>query len=373
MTKTIEADKTVYTATVDFGGNTCTDTYTETKEETPVYYPAAEPYIDDDGAYILGYKEHYRYQGKYYAVNKDKSIGKEITDIWVSYFRFELLPDDTYQISKYTGPTKNLTEIVIPKTFEGKKITTLGTDNMDIFTRSGKPVYTLVLNENITEIKPNAFYSTGLTKVTGDTSGLCKIGDYAFSWVNSNNGNKLDIIFDHHGLITIGESIFTHTNVTVHINHSATFNNMNFGAASMAYDFSDAHTYGEPVWNWRGDLVGATATFTCTDPRCAHSVTVDAKVTVAKVGDNAEGTAVVTLNGIEYTDTIVKPWEDISGKGDDEVRPDSELSPSGSIPNPDNTPKTGDTTSAAAAAAILMASLSAVLFLALKRRMDEKA
>lgn len=244
-----------------------------------VYYPAAESYIDDNGAYILGYKEHYRYKGRYYAVNKDKSVGAEITDIWVSYFKFELLPDDTYQINKYTGPTKNLTEIVIPKTFNEKKITTLGTDKMDVFTRSGKPIYTLVLNENITEIKPNAFYSTGVTKVTGNTSGLNKIGNYAFSWVNSADGNKLDITFDYPGLITIGDSIFTHTNVTVHINHAAAFSNTKFGALTVKYDLADEHTYGEPVWNWSADYSSATAVFTCTDERCQHTETVSATVT----------------------------------------------------------------------------------------------
>ena len=41
------------TATATFGGKTYTNTYTEEKEATYVYYPAAEPYIDDNGAYIL--------------------------------------------------------------------------------------------------------------------------------------------------------------------------------------------------------------------------------------------------------------------------------------------------------------------------------
>ena len=43
------------------------------------------------------------------------------------------------------------------------------------------------------------------------------------------------------------------------------------------------------------------------------------------------------------------------------------------VPDPDNTPKTGDSTSAAAATAILLTSLTAALFLAMKRRKDEEA
>ncbi len=371
VVKTEQTDKTVYTATAEFNGKTYTDTYTEEKEETYVYYPAEEPYIDDNGAYILGYKEHYRYKGKYYAVNKDKSVGAEITDIWISYFTFELLPNDTYQINKYTGPTKNLTEIVIPKTFNEKKITTLGTDNMDIFTRANKPIYTLVLNENIIEIKPNAFYSTGVTKVTGNTSGLNKIGNYAFSWVNSADGNKLDITFDYPGLITIGDSIFTHTNVTVHSNHAAAFSSTKFGALSIKYDFADEHTYGEPVWNWSDDYSIVSLTLNCTDRRCNHQETVEAEVTLSEEAQKTIYTATAVINGVTYIDSkeMVRPgrasnyWTDIIGGDGNAPAPSAN-------PNSDHTPKTGDT-SPTALAAVMFASLTAVLLLAVKRRKNE--
>lgn len=463
VTRTEETDKIIYTAAVEFGGKVYTDTYTEAKEETPVYYPAAKPYIDDEGEYILGYKEHYRYKGKYYAVNSDKSVGEEITDIWISYFRFSLLPDDTYAIEYYTGATKNLTEIVIPKTFNGKKITVLGTDNLDVFIKAGKPQFELVLNENITEIKSCAFNKIGVTKVTGDTSGLNKIGEYAFSWVNKTGGYALDITFAYPGTITTGDAIFNHVNATIRLGHGTTFSNTDFRATSLTYDFNDAHTYGEPTWIWDEDYFFATATFTCTNPGCGHQETIRSKtvetqqpdgqillservtfngkdyiapkpVYRTEVGeyiveitgfyrgyignpkDNIEGLNKLTVrfidkNGNEVTaptyiwtaketaadGIVLESNGDIMFKkgGDFHVQltspdgatvysswipvhclfesgDDSEKSsPDIIVPDPDNTPKTGDSTSAAAATAILLTSLTAALLLAMKRRKNE--
>lgn len=278
ITKTEEINRIIYTAAVEFGGKTYTDTYTEEKEETYVYYPAAKPYIDNEGAYILGYKEHYRYKGKYYAVNSDKSVGDEITDIWISYFKFALLPDDTYAIEYYIGATKDLTEIVIPKTFNGKKITTLGTDNLDVFIKAGKPQFELVLNENITEIKSCAFNKIGVTKVTGDTSGLCKIGEYAFSWVNKAGGYALDITFAYPGTITTGDAIFNHVNAVLHLGHGTTFSNMDFRATSITYDFTDTHIYGDPTWTWDDDYRYLTETLTCIHPGCGNRETVQSEL-----------------------------------------------------------------------------------------------
>ena len=267
--KTETMEKTVYTAEVSFNGKTYTDT--KEIEQSLVYYPAAEPYIDNDGAYILGYKEHYKYKGKYYAVNADKSVGEEIMDIWISYFEFELLSDDTYAIKWYKGSTKNLTEIVIPKTFEGKKITALGSDNLDLFIKKGKPQFALVLNENITEIKSSAFNTVGVTKVTGNTSNLSKIGAYAFSWANKSGGNTLDITLTYQGEIMTGDAVFNQTKVTLHISHATTFSNTEFRAKSVNFDFTDKHIYGEPEWVWGENYFDATAVFTCTNPCCEHT------------------------------------------------------------------------------------------------------
>ncbi len=465
VAKTEDAEKITYTATVEFGGKTYTDTYTEEKEVTYVYYPAAEPYIDDEGAYILGYKEHYRYNGKYYFVNSDKSVGEETDNIWISYFKFVLLPNDTYAIEYYTGATKNLTEIVIPKTFNGKKITVLGTDNLDVFIKAGKPQFELVLNENITEIKSCAFNKIGVTKVSGDTSGLCKIGEYAFSWVNKTGGYALDITFAYPGVITTGDAIFNHVNATLRLGHGTTFSNTDFRAASVKYIFDDAHTYGEPTWTWDEDYYFATATFTCTNPGCGHQETIRSKTVETQQPDGQIlRSEAVTFNGKEYIapkpvyrtevgEYIVEvtgffrrfvggPKESIEGTnkltvrfmdkngnevtapqyiwtaketaaegivlesngdimftkgGDFHVQltsPDGETvysswipvrcsinggddseksTPDIVVPDPDNTPKTGDSTSAAAATAILLTSLTAALLLAMKRRKDEEA
>ena len=269
VVKTEDTYKITYTAVVEFGENS----YTETKEidQSPVYYPAAEPYIDDNGAYILGYVEHYEHKGKYYAVNADKSVGEEITDIWISYFEFELLSDDAYAIKWYKGPNKNLTEIVIPKTFKDKKITVLGTDNLDLFIKKGKPQFVLVLNENITEIKSSAFNTVGVTKVTGDTSNLSKIGAYAFSWANKSGGNTLDITLTYPGEITVGDAIFNQTKVTLNICHATTFSNTEFRAKSVNIEFTDGHTYGEPEWVYGDDYFDVKAVFSCTNPYCDHT------------------------------------------------------------------------------------------------------
>lgn len=269
VTKTEDADTITYTAYIDLAGKTYTDT--KSVDQSPVYYPAAEPYIDNDGAYILGYREHYKYKGKYYDVNNDKSVGEEITDIWVSYFEFELLSDDTYAIKWYKGSAKNLTEIVIPKTFEGKKITALGSDNLDLFIKKGKPQFALVLNENITEIKSSAFNTVGVTKVTGDTSNLSKIGTYAFSWANKSGGNTLDITLTYPGEIMAGDAVFNQTKVTLHISHATTFSNTEFRAKSVNFEFTDKHIYGEPEWVWGENYFDATAVFTCTNPCCEHT------------------------------------------------------------------------------------------------------
>ncbi|MBQ9460727.1 MAG: leucine-rich repeat protein, partial [Clostridia bacterium] len=368
VTKTEETDKIIYTATVEFGGKTYTDTYTEKKEEVPVYYPAAKPYIDDEGEYILGYKEHYRYKGKYYAVNSDKSVGEEVTDIWISYFRFALLPNDTYAIEYYTGATKDLTEIVIPKTYKHKKVTTLGTDNLDVFIKGGKPQFELVLNENIAEIKSCAFNKIGVTKVSGDSSGLCKIGEYAFSWVNKTGGYALDITFAYPGVITTGDAIFNHVNATLRLGHGTTFSNTDFRAASVKYIFDDSHTYGEPTWEWADDRSSAKAIFTCTDPRCDHTETIDAIVSPKEGEEFAEYTAKAVFNGVVYSNIRAAAWSAFEL----EII-DSGKSGEITIPEPNSTPKTGDTSSAAAAAAILLTSLTAALLLAMKRRKDEEA
>ena len=84
--------------------------------EIPGFVEAKEPYIDSDGDYKLGNVANFTYQGKYFAVNEDGSIGEELSDVTLSYFVFRPLDDGTYQISYYTGSYDKLEndELVLP-------------------------------------------------------------------------------------------------------------------------------------------------------------------------------------------------------------------------------------------------------------------
>ena len=266
--------------------------------------PAKEPWIDENGEYHLGNVEYCEMDGFYFDV-KDDQVGDPIDSVDVSYFEFELLGDGTYQIDCYCGPTDELTELVIPKTYQGRQITVLGTDHKSAFIASHgkKSRFILTLNENIREIKGYAFYTMWVSKVQGDTSNLKTIGDYAFSWVNAPGGYTLDIKLDYPGRITAGYEIFNHMNVTARIKHATTFSKDSFSQQSINYIFTDDHTYGAPVWSWLDDNSAATATFTCTDPRCRHQETVDATITRGEAVDGrALLTASVNVNGTVHTD-----------------------------------------------------------------------
>lgn len=266
--------------------------------------PTKEPYIDETGEYHLGNVEYADFYGSYYAV-EDGEIGEELDSVELSYFDFTLINNESeYRINYYTGPTDNLTELVIPKTYQGKPITVLGTDNRSAFISSSdpKPQFTLTLNENIREIKGYAFYTMWVKKVQGDTSNLKTIGDYAFSWANSPGGYKLDITLDHADRISIGRGILNNMTVTARIKHATTFYNGSFMAKSIEYVFTDAHTYGDPVWNWSEDNTSTAATFTCTDSRCKHEEVVEATVTSETKDGIITYTATAELDGNTYTD-----------------------------------------------------------------------
>lgn len=271
-----------------------------------VYVDESEPYIDENGEYILGHKAHYELGGKYYAANKDRTVGEQLDSIVLSYFDFKLLDSDTYQINYYTGPTDSLTELVIPKTFGGKPVTVLGNDITQAGNEKcrvvpqGTPAFTLVLNENITEIKPYSFYAVQVTTVTGNTSNLSNIGSYAFSWANSGLGYALSIKLDYPGKITAGFGIFNNMNVTAQIKHETTFSKSYFGQQSIGYVFTDAHTYGEPVWDWDEDYIGATVTRTCTHPNCKHT-----ESTVAAFAETEDEDGVKIVRAVAVFDDVV--------------------------------------------------------------------
>lgn len=283
---------------------------TYTAEFTGTEYAAqTEPYIDENGAYILGVKEHYVIDGKNYAVNADGSVGNELPSVELSYFEFGLINNDTeYRINYYTGPTENLSELVIPKTFKGKKITVLG----NTVTSSGDencrvvpqrtPGFTLVLNENITKITDLSFYAVQVTGVKGDTSSLNSIGKAAFSWANSGGGYSLDIKLDYKGQIYMGDMVFNYMKVNALISHDTTFSKTSLEQQSITYSFSDNHKYNNPVWTWADDYSEATAKFTCTDSRCRHEETVDATVTSETKDGIITYTATAQMYDNTYTD-----------------------------------------------------------------------
>ena len=261
-----------------------------------------EPYIDKNGEYILGTIKHFEIDGKNYAVNEDGSVGDELDSVELSYFDFALLEDDTYQIRCYTGPMDNLSQLEIPKTFNGKAITVLGDEEQSFMKGTGtQRAFSLVLNENVTTIKGMAFFFTMLTAVRGDTSGLNQIKDSAFALANGTNDNKLELYLDYPGRITVDSSAFSFDNITVRVKHATTLSSEGF-ASSIKYNFTDAHTYGEPVWTWTDNCKSATATFICTDTRCKYDKTVEADVTRVESEDNIIYTATAELNGKTYTD-----------------------------------------------------------------------
>ncbi len=220
------------------------------------------------------------------------------------------MSDGTYRVNHFTGPTANMTELVIPKTFNGKKITVVGSNDQEIFYNSKKTQFDLVLNENITKIDQYTFYVLYVKEVKGDTSGLKTIGRYAFSWANGPGAYEISLDLNYDGTIQTDYCAFNHMKVTFNLKHSTkiSFNTPN--SQSISYNFTDAHVYGEPVWSWAEDYSSATAAFTCTDSRCNHQEKVAATLTsevtaeqTCTVNGERTHTASVEFNGNSYTDT----------------------------------------------------------------------
>ena len=268
--------------------------------------PRKEPWIDENGEYHIGNIKHCEIDGYYYEV-VDGVVGNQLDSVELSYFDFTLLSDDTYRINYYTGSYDGLDELVIPKTYQGKTITVLGTGiqgkNFMYDATGDKAQFELVLNENIREIKDYAFWAMWVTEVKGNTESLSKIGDYAFSWANARGGYTLDIQLDYPGRITVGSGIFNNMTVTARIKHATTFSSTSFSAKRIDYIFTDAHTYGDPTWTWSDDNSAAAATFTCTDSRCRHQETVDATITREIIDNAGYYVASAAFGGNTYTDS----------------------------------------------------------------------
>ena len=280
---------------------------------TPIYKfrNQTEPYIDASGEYIPGKITHYLIFNEYFEINGDNSVGVRLDSVDVSEFEFQRLDDNTYRINKYTGPTDNLTELVIPKKYKGNPVTIVGNDpEIGQNTNEGKlfnpagsaPQITLVLNENIQRIGNFAFQGLNVKKVTGDTSALNSIGKYAFEDANPTGNYTLDFKFDYPGTIVCSLAPFHNLNLTARVKHKTKFDSL--GASSISYVFTDEHVV-TPEWDWAGDYSSATATFDCTDERCTFNETHVATVTRKAAGDKLTYTATVEAMGRTFTDVKV--------------------------------------------------------------------
>ena len=252
------------------------------------YHAMQEPYVNEQGEYILGVREHYEDDdGTCYYVYKDKSPRYDyvMEDVSLSYFIFQDNDDGTLRISRYTGPVTEDMTLEIPETFNGKKITVLGGgDSTDTWSDSlfisGDPV-TIHLSKNITELKKNVFNRVKLKEVSGDTSGLRKISDYAF-YKKSDNNYTTDIYLDYIGEIENDENGTwgRYQSSTTHLSHATTFKYTNRKIYdSVAFSFNDDHLYGEPEWKWSDDFSSAVLKVGCTHPLCRHTEEVNALVT----------------------------------------------------------------------------------------------
>ena len=303
-------------------------TYTFTIEDDDVdvyvefiegeYRPAEDPYFDKDGKYVPGCRAHYEAaDGSCYEIKSDGtpdySYVYQRDHFLKSDFKFVEQEDGTYRISKYTGTVSDNMTLVIPDTYQGKKVTVLGGGDPTAYGKylfdSNNNSVKVVLNGNIRELKEGVFRYVTLSELSGDTSGLNKIAATAFpAWLTSSA--KRDIYLDYKGEIEItGEeslnSFRSFKNSIIHLSHATTFKNVDETTidSSTVFDFTDAHIYGEPEWIWAEDNSSAKAKFTCTDSRCRHEELIDAALTSAVGEDKIVRTASVGLDGKTYTDS----------------------------------------------------------------------
>ena len=303
--------------TVEVNGDTfvmpASDVTISALYEEPELVEGTEPYIDDDGAYITGIADHYAASnGVNYAVKADGGVGSKLDSLELSYFDFGILSNGTYRVNYYTGPTSELTELVIPKTYKGRRITVVGSDYQDIFYKTEKTQFDLVLNENITEIAKYTFYTLHVKRVTGDLSGLRTVGQYAFSWANSPDGFAIELDLDDNSEVEFLSGAFNNMNVTFNMKHSTSVDLYGTAYKSVSYSFTDAHTYGEPEWTWSDDNSSATASFSCTDERCTETQSVNAGVTTVDEAGSTTLTATASFNDATYTDTKALDFYNIS-------------------------------------------------------------
>ena len=273
------------------------------------HFDRTEPSITSTGEYVLGNVEYYvDDDGIFYDVNPDGSVNtnKILDSVVLSDFEFGELDDGTLSVVKYLGSLYTTDRIEIPKSYNGKKITTIGSSIIDSGWVSRKTPISLKLNENITTIKASAFYYAYVNKIEGDTSGLTVIADNAFSrYRRLSETHSLEMTLEHEGQVSIGSTAFAAVKggTTIHLKHATVFDDTSFIDDKITLDFTDAHIPGDPQWTWADDYGSASVTVPCANAACDHSETASAVVSDEFTGDRIVYTATADLYGETLTDT----------------------------------------------------------------------
>jgi hypothetical protein len=122
------------------------------------------------------------------------------------YLQYELLEDDTYQVTGFSG--RPMKDLVIPATYNDKPVTGIKDDafkmKKGIWGRDLRlPILSLVIEEGVSKIGNEAFYESGLESVTMADS-VAFIGDSAFAY------NQTTIQLPEH-IVHIGYQAFLST------------------------------------------------------------------------------------------------------------------------------------------------------------------
>ena len=284
-------------------------------------FGAAEKRTDEDGEYFTGRVAHFEIMSEsgylgtlYFEVKEDGTKGAWIPNYKEdSDYEFELLNDNTYRISKYIGSTDNLSEITVPKSYKGKRITVIGKENEKFIDTDSE--FKLVLNENITTIAEGAFEDVPLTEISGDTSSLSLIGDRAFQY---NSGyHSLILKLDYTDNITIGDYALKNRDVVENIMHETNLvdNSGHSGHVgtphSVSYTVRGSHIANVNI-SWGSDLSEATAHVNCENSHCGYTDDIPCEITSKDKEDKIIYTATVVVTDNTYTSTQVITKEGIT-------------------------------------------------------------
>jgi hypothetical protein len=315
-------------------------------------FDAAEKRTDEDGEYFTGRVAHFEIESEtgylgtlYFEVKEDGTKGAWIPNYKEdSDYEFELLDDNTYRISKYIGSTDNLSEITVPKSYKGKRITVIGKENEKFIDTDSE--FKLVLNENITTIEQGAFEDVPINEISGDTSSLSLIGDRAFQY---NSGyQSLILKLDYTDNITIGDYALKNRDVVENIMHETKLvdNSGHSGHVgtphSVSYTVRGSHIANVNI-SWGSDLSEATAHVECQNSHCGYTDDIPCEITSKDKEDKIiyTATAVVTNNTYTSTQVINKEGITVNKSENGMVEADKKFALSGEIVTLNVTPANG--------------------------------